>query len=282
MEGSVCRCGLLAPWPGAAGTDAILRWNENAGKAAAAACLTPEGNALAESRMYAMGHVAMHDALNAIDRRSRPYAYDARAKGTTSRNAAIATAARDVLVSVILQLQEAPSCIQNGVESVEADYAAALAEIANGPAKSRGVVLGREAALAILSLRAADGSDTPLQDSAYPQGTQPGEYRFTPGTPFAFAPGWGDVTPFVLKQGSQFRAGPPYRVDSRRYAADFNEVKSLGGDGVIKNARTPEQTEIAFFWVESHPPLAWNRIARDISARAHISASMRMRGSSAC
>ena len=269
--GGIClSVGLLAPWPGAAGTDAILRWNENAGKAAAAACLTPEGNALAESRMYAMGHVAMHDALNAIDRRSRPYAYDARAKGTTSRNAAIATAARDVLVSVILQLQEAPSCIQNGVESVEADYAAALAEIANGPAKSRGVVLGREAALAILSLRAADGSDTPLQDSAYPQGTQPGEYRFTPGTPFAFAPGWGDVTPFVLKQGSQFRAGPPYRVDSRRYAADFNEVKSLGGDGVIKNARTPEQTEIAFFWVESSP-LAWNRIARDISARAHLS-----------
>ena len=55
------------------------------------------------------------------------------------------------------------------------------------------------AAEAILALRASDGSDTPLVDSAYPQGTDPGEYRFTPGTPFAFAPGWGNVTPFVLR-----------------------------------------------------------------------------------
>ena len=74
MEGVCLAIGLLTASPSAAGTDAVLRWNENAGKAAAAACLTPEGNPLAESRMYAMVHIAVHDALNAIDRRSRPYA----------------------------------------------------------------------------------------------------------------------------------------------------------------------------------------------------------------
>jgi hypothetical protein len=105
-----------------------------------------------------------------------------------------------------------------------------------------------------------------LFDTAYPQGTQPGEYRFTPGFNFAFAPGWADVTPFVLRDSSQFRPGPPYRVTGKKYAADFNEVKRLGGDDITTpSARTAEQTEIALFWVES-APLQWNRIARTVSA----------------
>ncbi len=104
-----------------------------------------------------------------------------------------------------------------------------------------------------------------MLDFGYPQGTDPGEYRFTPGFTFAFAPGWADVTPFVLKDSSQFRPGPPYAVTSKKYTADFNEVKALGGDGVTTpSARTAEQTEIALFWVESSP-LQWNRIARTVS-----------------
>jgi hypothetical protein len=113
----------------------------------------------------------------------------------------------------------------------------------------------------------ADGSDTPLVVDNFPRGTAPGEYRFTPGTPFAFAPGWGGVTPFVLDDSSQFRPGPPYPVTGRKYAADLNEIKALGGDGVATpSARTPEQTQVALFWVESSP-LQWNRIARTVSAR---------------
>jgi hypothetical protein len=264
---SIC---LLTASPGAAGTDAVLRWNENAGRAALAACLGPDGNALAESRMYAMVQIAVHDAVDAIDRRSRPYAYDVQARGGTSSSAAVAAAARDVLVAVIGQLQESAECVQRGLATVEADYAAALGEIPDNQPKARGIAVGQAAARAILALRAHDGSDTLLVDTTYPEGTQPGEYRFTPGTPFAFAPAWGDVTPFVLRESSQFRAGPPLPVGSSDYAEDFNEVKSLGGDGVTTpSARTAEQTEIALFWVESSP-LAWNRIARGISARANL------------
>ena len=62
---------LILFWPSAASADEVLTWNANAGKAAIAACLSPNGNALAEARMYAMVHAAVHDALNAIDRRSR-------------------------------------------------------------------------------------------------------------------------------------------------------------------------------------------------------------------
>jgi hypothetical protein len=263
--------GLLAGVPDPARADAITRWNINAGNAAAAACLTPEGNALAESRLYAMMHAATHDALNAIVRRSRPYAFDASVTRRTSPDAAIAAAAHGVLAAVIAQLQESPECVAQGVARAGADYAAALAAIPDGNAKTRGIALGQAAAQAILELRANDGSNQPLVDPAFPQGTQPGEYRFTPGAPFAFAPDWGSVTPFVLRDSAQFRAAPPLLISSQRYAAEYNEVKSLGGDDVTTpSARTPEQTEIGRFWVESSP-LAWNRIARTVSAKAGLS-----------
>jgi hypothetical protein len=222
--------------------------------------------------MYAMAHVAIHDALNAIDRRSRPYAFHGRADRGASPDAAVAAAARNVLVPLLGELPDPfpQECIDAGVASVEANYAKALEAIPDGPAKSAGVAIGAAAASAILALRAGDGSDTPLLDFDYPQGTEPGEYRFTPGTPFAFAPGWADVTPFVLQDNSQFRANAPFAVTDRRYTADFEEVKRLGGDGVTTpSERTDDQTEIALFWVESSP-LQWNRIARTVSEDAGL------------
>jgi hypothetical protein len=258
---------LLSPRPVAA--DAVTAWNANAGKAAVAACISPANDPLHESRLYAMMHVAVHDALNAIDRRSRPYAFDTRVPAWVSRQAAVAKAARDVLVAVIGQIADPfpPECAQAGIASVEADYGNALAGIPPGLARTAGIRVGRAAAAAILALRQNDGSDTPLIDPSFPQGTSPGEYRFTPGNTFAFAPGWGNVTPFVLNHSAQFRASPPREVTSHKYTADFNEVKALGGDNVTTpSTRTAEQTEIGLFWLESSP-LAWNRIARDVSSR---------------
>ena len=249
----------LASQPASSG-DAVLVWNANAGEAALAAGLAPTGNPLYESHMYAMAHVAIHDALNAIDRRYRPYAFFGHASRRASTDAAVATAARDVLVPLLGQMS-APAAIA----SVEADYEAALDAIPDVPAKRKGVNVGAKAAAAILALRADDGSDTPLVDMAYPQGDEPGEYRFTPGTPFAFAPGWGDVTPFVLEDSSQFRADAPYDVTDSAYTADFEEVKSLGGDDITTPSdRTADETEIALFWVESSP-LGWNRIGRIVA-----------------
>jgi hypothetical protein len=253
-------------------SDAVTAWNANAAKAAIAACMPPNDDPLHESRLYAMAHIAIHDALNAIDRRSRPYAFKARASRGASPDAAVAAAARDVLVALLDPPPPPfpPACGAAGVASVEADYAAALAAISDGRAKARGIEVGKAAAATILALRAADGADTPLIVTDYPQGMKPGEYRFTPGTPFVFAPGWGDVTPFVLRDSSQFRPGPPYAVRSRKYTADFAEVKRLGGDGIVTpSARTRDQTEIALFWLESSP-LQWNRIARTVSATTRL------------
>ena len=252
--------------------DAVLAWNEYAGEAAIAACIAPTANPLHESHMYAMTHVAIHDALNAISRRSRPYVYKTPADSGASPEAAVATAARDVLVPLIGQIPDPfpPECVDAGIASVEANYTAALAAIPDGTAKTQGVAVGAAAASAILALRAGDGSDTPLLDFDYPQGTEPGQYRFTPGTPFAFAPGWADVTPFVLRDSSQFRASRPYGVTKKKYTEDFDEVKRLGGDGVTTpSERTDDQTEVALFWVESSP-LQWNRIARTVSEDAGL------------
>ncbi|HEX4949349.1 MAG TPA: vanadium-dependent haloperoxidase, partial [Blastocatellia bacterium] len=138
-------------------------------------------------------------------------------------------------------------------------------------AKTRGTFIGRLAADAILALRVADGWDKhTVLDFNYPQGTAPGEYKFTPPFTFAFLPQWDKVTPFVLRDAAQFRPGPPYAVTSRRYAIDLNEVKRLGGNGTTTpSERTSEQTEIALFWLESSP-LQWNRIARTVATAERL------------
>ena len=120
--------------------DAVITWNNNAAAAAFGACLAPTNSPLHESRMYAMMHIAIHDALNAIDRRSRPYALKhVHARGA-SPEAAVAAAARGVLVPLLKELPPPFwDCVTGAkvVESVEAEYAAAIGAIPNGPAKTR-------------------------------------------------------------------------------------------------------------------------------------------------
>jgi hypothetical protein len=266
--------------PGAAAVDAaaaeaVLAWNATAGDSLLAAC-DLGGYAPQEARILAMAHIAVHDALQAIDRRSTPYAVRLPAAPAASAEAAVASAVRGVLVPVLRQMSfflPVADCIDKGVAKVEVDYAAAVAGIDDGAAKSSGLALGRNAADAVLALRADDGYDTQLVDPAYVEGTKPGEYGYTDGTPFAFAPHLGsDLTPFVLRRSRQFRPGPPHRLTSRAYARDVREIQRLGGDDVITpSARSADQTQIALFWLESSP-IQWNRIARTVAAARGLDA----------
>jgi hypothetical protein len=264
-----------AAFAASAGGDAVTVWNANAGVAATKACIAPLDDPFHESRIYAMMHVAIHDALNAIDRRFRPYTFDRQAESGASPDAAVAAAARDVLIPLLGQLpRELPfitqSCIDAGIASVEAAYTTALAALPDAPAKAQGIAVGQAAAAAILALRAADGAVGPFLNSSCPQDTQPGKYQCTPGFRFIAFEVWGKVTPFELQDGAQFRPGPPYAVNEKTYTADFNEVKSLGGNGLTTpSARTADQTEIALFWRESSP-LKWNRIARVVSGNTGL------------
>ena len=173
----------------------LTTWNANAGEAAVAACISPTGNPLHESQMYAMVHVAIHDALNAIDRRSRPYAFDGHADARASPDAAVAAAARDVLVTLIGQLPEPPvpqACRDAGDrERGSRLHGRTRRDPGRAGRDARVSRWEQAAAAAILALRADDGSDTPLLDFDYPQGTEPGEYRFTSRPPVRVRTGLG-------------------------------------------------------------------------------------------
>ena len=256
-----------APQARHARPNAVVQWNEYAGEAALAACLSPINNPLYESRMYAVMHLAVHDALQAVDRRSDPYAFSTSKVRGASPRGAVAAAAHTSLVGVLHQMADSsdPSCIRAALDVVNDAYATATAALPDNRRTDRGLAVGRRAGAALVSLRRDDGSDTPLVVTDYPQGDDPGEWRFTPALPFAFAPEWGDVEPFALSRPDQFAPEPPYAVSSRAYARDFRQVKRLGSDGVSHpSARTEDQTEMALFWVESSP-LSWNRLARTLA-----------------
>jgi hypothetical protein len=246
--------------------DEVTKWNAIAGNASFNSGLSGlSGIPPFESRLYAVTHAAIHDALNAIDRRYSPYVLNSLFIPKASPEAAVATAAHQVLVNQFNQLIAYGLAPQQAV--LDAAYVSSLAAIPAGPAKYAGILVGQAAAGAILSKRANDGWNQQIvQDSAYLQGTAPGEYRFTPPNNFAFLPNWGKLPPFVLFRADQYLPSPPYPVDSKRYTADYYEIKNLGGNGVTTpSARTPDQTQIAIFWFESSP-LGWNRIARTVSA----------------
>ena len=221
--------------------------------------------------MYTMMHIAIHDGLNAIHRRSQPYALNLHVPGA-SVAATVASAAYHTLVPSLKTVPPpiTQECIDAGLAVVTSAYSDAMSAIPNSIAKAKGRALGRAAAAAILALRVGDGNQATMVDPDYPQGTEPGEWRFTPGSPFAWAPKWGDVSTFGLRSARQFDPGPPYQLTSDEYTADYNEVKRLGGDGVTTPTdRTTDQTQIALFWWESSP-LMWNAIARTVSASQHL------------
>lgn len=233
--------------------DVVTDWNENATSAAAAAGL----NGPRHTRIFAMTHAAIHDALNAIDRRYKPYALDLQGDPNASPEAAVAAAAHDVLVHEIPTQQAL----------LDAKYAASLASIPDGAPKTNGIAIGHAAAAAILALRSADGSTVIVP---YTPGTGPGVWQATPpGFLPATLPGWGQVTPFTMRSGSQFRLDPPeyFHLTSEEYTRDFSEVKSIGD--VNSTPRTAEQSEIAKFWYEGSG-LGWNRIARIVSAEQSL------------
>ncbi|MCM3905641.1 MAG: vanadium-dependent haloperoxidase [Pyrinomonadaceae bacterium] len=236
--------------PATVRADGVTEWNESATTAAVAAAVTGPRH----TRVFAMTHAAIHDALNAIDRRYKPYALDLQADPNASPEAAVAAAAHDVLVHEIPTQQA----------FFDAKYAASLASIPDGAPKTNGIAIGQAAAASIIALRSADGSTAPMP---YTPGTGLGVWQPTPPAFLAAnVPGWGNVTPFTLRSGSQFRPRPPAFFDlaRRKYAREYNEVKMIGD--VNSTTRTAEQSEIARFWYEGSG-LGWNRIARIVSTQ---------------
>jgi len=191
----------------------VTDWNAIATTAAAA----PVKNGIRQTRIYAMVHAAVHDALNAIDRRYQPYALDVRVDPHASPEATVATATYAVLVHELPDSQYA---------FLNTQYTNSLSGIADGDAKRAGIAIGQAAAAVIVALRIVDGADTPV---SYTPGSGPGEWIPTPPAfHLALEPGWGNVTPFTLHGSDQFRLDPPAYFDltSAEYTADYNEIRN--------------------------------------------------------
>jgi membrane-associated phospholipid phosphatase len=204
------------------------------------------------TRNFAILHVAIYDAVDSIDRSHDPYRIAVHAPGDASETAAADAAAHAALVGLYPALQG----------TLDGDYAAELAKVPDGPAKDEGVRVGETVAHDVLAIRADDGSATPAPP--FVSGTSPGSYQPTPpNLPTPVFTTWGQVRPFVLDSGSQFRVPPPPALTSPDYAAALNEVQSLGS--ATSTTRTADQTQIGLFW---NPPIQnfWNAIADQVAA----------------
>ena len=107
------------------------------------------------SRTMAMMHLAIHDALNAIDRRYEPYLAKRRAESSAAPGAAVAAAAHDVLAGVLPQFGT-PEQRAKALGMLETTYTAALAKIPDGVQKQQGIAVGQAAASAMLTARQQD------------------------------------------------------------------------------------------------------------------------------
>jgi hypothetical protein len=265
-------------WTGsaAAAPDPVDYWNTVAIQTAATA-----GQAVQPAtRTLAIVQLAVHDALNTIDPRYERYAFAGSTPAGTSLEAALATAARDAVVGAISVGQLSfpgfgtAASQANAVTQVDATYGTFMAGIPDGPAKADGIALGQAAAAAILALRANDHATDFV---SYTPGTNPGDWQPTPNPlPFdppaladrlpALVPGWGLVTPFVLRQDTEFEPSGPPRLSGPQYARDYEEVKAIGDKFSV--TRTADQTAIARFWYEPSGH-GWARIAR-VVGESHL------------
>jgi len=210
------------------------------------------------SRSAAIVHASIYDAVVSFTGDAEPYGGIEVSPPAASVEAAVIAAAHFALVGLLPNLKP----------SLDAQYGSSLA--ARGLSVSDpGVEVGEKVAAQILALRAMDGSATAQFPYTAPGAGSPGVWVPTPP---AFAPaslpGWGRVTPWVMKSQSQFRVGPPPALDSDLYAMDVNEVKVIGAQNSV--VRIGPETDVAMWWPAS-ATVIWNPIAGQVASAKRLS-----------
>lgn len=221
---------LLSGGTTAARADIISDWYETE-LAASKASENPESSFDPETaQSVSKLTLAMFEAANAVDRRYQSYLkLPAAAKGA-SIEAAVATAARDVMLAMHPGQK---SMIDNG-------YAVAIARVPEGKARADGIAAGQAAAKAAL---AAGGFDYSLPPAAYRPIGAPG--KFVPVN-VPIDPRLLQMRPWLLKSIDEFRIGPPGPLTGAEWAAAVAEVQSKGAKQ--SKTRTEAETVAARFW----------------------------------
>lgn len=196
-------------------------------------------------------HVAIYDAVNAIDGTHKPFAVSTTLPvAGASQEAAAVGAAYGVLMGLF-----------PGRHSLyQAAYDSYIAGIGSDAAKIWGLAIGAEVANKILALRSQDGRLTAVVP--YVTSGAPGD--FVPSSPALVNQFLPFVKPFAIRNAAQFRAPPPPALTGEKYADDLNEVQALGSMASV--LRSVEQTDLARFNTEPPPiytPRNWRRFASD-------------------
>jgi hypothetical protein len=228
----------------APGDNAVVHWCEIAEAAISAG--RPPASA---TPLAAMVHGAMYDAVAAISGGLEPFATGVKAPPGASVDAAVAQAARDVLVARV----------PGQAAAVQTAYDAYMSTIPAGLAKEGGRAVGAAAAAGMLAWRTGDRFDDNVPYVQPPPG--PGVFEpIAPTTPVDVK--LGNVRPFTFASQSAYRPGPPYAITSAQYAADVAEVQALGREN--STTRSAAQTEAARFFTEN-PYVQYNRAGRRLA-----------------
>lgn len=242
----------------------VAFWNEIANRTVLAAgpvATTPEEQRPAVFFDLASVHVALYDAVVAIEGRHKPFAVKPGAPAAgASTEAAVSAAAHGVLQALF----------PNRSAQYQAAYEQRLALLPDGPAKARGLALGREVAAGVVRWRAQDGRGVTL--APYASGTRPGQFRAAnPNPVFRHFP---SIRPFALRSLDQFRPAPPPSLDSAVYAAALEETRTLGGTS--SSARSAEQLEVARFHTEPPPSAITRNLGRFAASTASVADAARL------
>jgi PAP2 superfamily protein len=233
--------------------DVVLDWNVIAVNTAIANGQSP----FAQARFAAIAQLAVFEAVNAITGDYRPYVGSVVAPPGASADAAAIQAAYRVLSTYF----------PTSGSTLDGERATSLAAIPDGQAKNDGISTGEAAALAMIALRANDGS-SPAQVKI-PGPPVPGEWQATPScpSPTGIAVGlffqWQNVTPFGIPSASNFLLDPPPALRSERYAKAYNEVMTVGS--FDSTERPQDRADVVLFYAVSSPTLVFNQAAQQVA-----------------
>lgn len=237
---------------GSHGPNVVSTWNEIAFRTATAPA-SPSG-ATPEERVpgpdVVTVQLAVYDAVIAIAGTHKPYAITPTEPAAGAGPVAMQAAATEAAYRVLKGLFPSRGALY------EAAYATDMDGVPQGEAKTIGQRVGGEVAAGILALRANDGRETALPP--YVPGALPGQFRGTSPVNRTAA----FIRPFTTNSHAQFRADPPYSIQSEAYAVELNEVKAIAGR--TSTQRTAAQEEIARFHTEP-PGGFWARNLRQFA-----------------
>lgn len=199
-------------------------------------------------------HIAIYDAVNAIDGR---YSVFAVRPATNPHGASMDAATAAAAYTMLKWLYPSPSA----TALLDGAYVSDLLGIPDGTAKTRGIAVGTEVANAFIAQRTGDGRNAAAPYFFGP--LEPGVYQQTPGGPATPIGPWvAQMRTFAIEDASQFRADGPPNVTSAQWAEDFNETKNYGA--LTNSLRTPLQTQIGQFFAEN-PGVQFNRNIRNVA-----------------